>query len=181
MVTASLFKSYFEQADEKIKHSLLTQYRTEANDTLLVYEPLRDTFMVRRGFTAAALAACAGELYVVTEDGRVERFDDSLDYDGDPIEAYWVTPYFDLGDKQVKKTLGELIATGSGDDVRVTVQTDRDVFQTVLSFPESGAISEAVLRGEGRIFRLRFGNIAGGVFSLDAGVTLRLDAQRRPE
>ena len=27
MVTASLFKSYFEQADDSIKHSLLVQYR----------------------------------------------------------------------------------------------------------------------------------------------------------
>ena len=31
MVTASLFKSYFEQADEKIKHSLLTQYRMHSD------------------------------------------------------------------------------------------------------------------------------------------------------
>jgi len=31
MVTASLFKSYFEQADKKIKHSLLTQYRMHSD------------------------------------------------------------------------------------------------------------------------------------------------------
>ncbi|MCR4954024.1 MAG: AAA family ATPase [Treponema sp.] len=31
MVTASLFKSYFEKADEKIKHSLLTQYRMHSD------------------------------------------------------------------------------------------------------------------------------------------------------
>lgn len=31
MVTASLFKAYFEQADEKIKHSLLTQYRMHSD------------------------------------------------------------------------------------------------------------------------------------------------------
>ncbi len=152
------------------------------NDLLIEYDLMRETFMVRRGFTAAGLCAARGELYALTGAGRVVKFDDSPDYDGVPIEAWWETPRIDLGTKHHKKTLGELACTGSGDPMRITVRCDGQRYESTLLFPKNDdTVAESVLRGEGRVFRLRFANMNGGAFTLDTGVTLRFDSEHRPD
>lgn len=152
------------------------------NDAVIEYDLMRGTFMVRRGFTVAGMTAVRGTLYVLTGEGKLEKFDDSPTYDGQPIRAWWETPRFDLGNKHVKKALGELACTGHGDPVRVTVKTGGTGYPMTLTFPsDDDSAAETILRGEGRVFRLRLENIDGGHFTLDAGVTLRFDAQLRPE
>ena len=152
------------------------------NDVVIEYDVLRGTFMVRRGFTVAGMTAVRGVLYVLTGEGKLEAFDGSPTYDGQPIEAWWETPRFDLGNKHVKKALGELACTGAGDPVRVIVKTGGQSYPMTLTFPsEDDCVAETILRGEGRVFRLRLENIDGGHFRLDTGVTLRFDAQLRPE
>ena len=152
------------------------------NDLLIEYDVMRDTFMVRRGFSLAGISAARGTLYALTGAGKVVRFDDSSSYDGEPIEAWWTTPRIDLGSKLIKKAFGELDCTGSGDPAIVSLLTDGNRFDAMLHFAkEPDVVSEAVLRGEGRVFRLRFANRNGGSFTLDAGITLRFDSQMRPE
>ncbi len=152
------------------------------NDLLIEYDLMRDTFMLRRGFSIAGLCAARGELYLLTGIGRVEKFDDSPDYDGAPIEAWWETPRMDFGSKGVKKALGELTCTGSGDPMQITALCDGNAFTTELAFPtDADHVAEAVLRGEGRIVRLRFSNVRGGAFTLDTGLLLRFDAIARPD
>ena len=152
------------------------------NDLLIEYDLMRETFMVRRGFLAAGLCAARGELYMLTGAGKIVKFDNSTDYDGDPIEAWWETPRIDLGTKQHKKVLGELACTGSGDPMRITVRCDGQRYESTLLFPKhDDTVAESVLRGEGRVFRLRFANMNGGAFTLDTGVTLRFDSEQRPD
>ena len=151
------------------------------NDLLIEYDVLRDTFMVRRGFQLAGICSARGTLYALTDAGRVVRFDDSKTYDGAPIDAWWTTPRIDLGNKFHEKALGELACSGSGDPMLVSVLTNGNRCDATLFFPDCpDAVSELALRGEGRVFRLRFSNRDGGAFTLDTGVTLRLDTQMRP-
>ena len=161
-----------------IRENLQSAY----NDVLIEYDLMRGTFMIRRGFQIGGLCAARGELYVLTGAGLVERFDDSVTYDGWPIEAWWETPRIDFGSKSHDKALGELSCTGTGDPMKITVKCDGRNYDSVLTFPdEDDSAAEAVLRGEGRVIRLRFSNIDGGHFTLDTGVTVRFDAQLRPE
>lgn len=152
------------------------------NDLLIEYDLMRDTFMVRRGFTIAGMCAARGELYLLTGEGKVVKFDESQSYDGSPIAAWWETPRIDLGSKGHKKALGELACTGKGAPMKITVKCDGRSYDTTMAFPkDADSVAEAVLRGEGRVFRLRFSNIDGGSFVLDTGVTVRFDSQLRPE
>lgn len=152
------------------------------NDLLIEYSPVRDAFMVRRGFRIAGLCAARGKLYALTDARHVVVFDGSADYDGTPIDAWWETPRIDLGSKLHQKALGELACTGAGDPVRIAVLCRGNRYDSVLTFPpHADTVAETVLRGEGRVFRLRFENRDGGAFSIDTGVTLRFESQARPE
>ena len=156
--------------------------RGEGNDVLIEYDVTRDTCMVRRGFTLYGLSAARGALYALTGARTVVQFDESESYDGAPIDAWWTTPRIDLGSKLHKKTLGELACTGEGGPVAVTLTVDGRTYESKLVFSEApDGVAEDVLRGEGRVFRLRFANENGGAFAVDAGVSLRFDTQLRPE
>lgn len=80
MVTSSLFREYFEQADERIKHSLLTQYRMHS-DIQKVINRFYDG-KLESGVMAVENATKAHDLKVMTDKGESFLRPDS--------HAYWV-------------------------------------------------------------------------------------------
>ncbi|MEZ4627428.1 MAG: hypothetical protein R2912_04870 [Eubacteriales bacterium] len=89
-----------------------------ANDAILIYDLVRGTYMVRRGFTARGLYSAGGTLHLMDGAGRVCRFEEGETYDGARIDAYWKTPMTDLDSKAVNKRLEELYLRGSGGILR---------------------------------------------------------------
>ncbi len=151
------------------------------NDLLIEYDVPRDCFMLRRGFSIAGLCAVHGVLYLLTGTGKVAAFDDSTTYDGAPIDAWWTTPRIDLGHKGVEKVLSNLFCTGTGDCFAVDVETRDTRFSTIARFSDDDmAVTDVLLRGAGRVFRMRFRNVDGEPFSLDANVTALFESQLRP-
>ena len=111
--------SYLEcMASAACDDKLYFAFRTSASETycdrMIEYDLLRDRCMLRSGFHLVDLATASGKLYALTDAGRPVCFDESDSYDGDPIDAWWVTPCMDLGHKEAVKTLLSLTATGSG-------------------------------------------------------------------
>jgi len=151
-----------------------------ANDAMLVYDLARDTYMVRRGFTPYGLSAAGGTLYLLDQNGYVCRFGEGDSYDGGRIEAYWKTPMTDLDAKAVNKRLEELYLRGSGGILSVEAVTESGtVYDERLMPGEGERILELGLTGDGRAFQLVFRNVNGSHFTIDGGVELLLDMQRR--
>lgn len=151
-----------------------------ANDAMLVYDFSRGVYMLRRGFTAQGVCAASGTLYLLDANGIVSRFDEGETYDGARIDAYWKTPMTDLDAKSVSKRLEELYLRGSGGILSVEAVTESGTVYNERLMPGGGErILELGLTGEGRALQLVFRNVNGSRFTIDGGVELLLDLQRR--
>jgi hypothetical protein len=150
------------------------------NNAILVYDLARETYMVRRGFAAFDLFAAGGTLYLIDGNGRVCRFEEGDTYDGERIDAYWKTPMTDLDSKAVVKRLEELYLRGSGGVLSVEAVTESGTVYNERLMPGEGErILELGFTGEGRAFQLVFRNVNGSHFTIDGGVELIMDMQRR--
>lgn len=150
------------------------------NDAILVYDPTRGTYMTRRGFTSYGMCAANGTLYLIDGNGYFCRFDEGETYDGARIDAYWKTPMTDLDSKAVSKRLEELYLRGSGGILSLeAVMESGTVYNERLMPGGSERILELGLTGEGRAFQLVFRNVNGSHFTIDGGVELVMDMQRR--
>ena len=151
-----------------------------ANDAVLVCDLARGTYMMRRGFSVYGLCPVGNTLFLIDGNGYVCRFEEGDTYDGARIEAYWRTPMTDLDSKAVVKRLEELYLRGSGGILSVEAVTESGtVYNERLMPGESERILELGLTGEGRAFQLVFRNVNGSQFTIDGGVELVLDMQRR--
>ena len=150
------------------------------NNGILIYDLARGTYMIRRGFQARGLFAAGGTLYLLDGNGFVCRFEEGETYDGARIDAYWKTPMTDLDSKAVNKRLEELYLRGSGGILSVEAVTESGtVYNERLMPGGSERILELGLNGDGRAFQLVFRNVNGSHFTIDGGVELILDMQRR--
>ena len=150
------------------------------NDAVLIYDLARGTYMVRRGFTTSGQFAAGGTLYLMDGNGYVCRFEEGETYDGARIDAYWRTPMTDLDSKAVCKRLEELYLRGSGGILSLEAVTESGtVYNERLMPGGSERILELGLNGEGRAFQLVFRNVNGSHFTIDGGVELIMDMQRR--
>ena len=151
-----------------------------ANDAVLIYDLVRGTYMLRRGFTVRGMFSAGGTLYLLDGEGRACRFEEGETYDGARIDAYWKTPMTDLDSKAVNKRLEELYLRGSGGILSVEAVTESGtVYNERLMPGGSERILELGLNGEGRAFQLVFQNVNGSHFTIDGGVELIMDMQRR--
>lgn len=151
-----------------------------ANDAILVYDLTRGVYMIRRGFSVLGVCAAGGTLYLLDANGYVCRFDEGETYDGARIDAYWKTPMTDLDAKSVSKRLEELYLRGSGGILSLEAVTESGTVYNERLMPGSGErILELGLTGEGRALQLVFRNVNGSRFTIDGGVELLLDLQRR--
>ena len=108
------------------------------------------------------------------------RFEEGETYDGARIDAYWKTPMTDLDSKAVNKRLEELYLRGSGGILSVEAVTESGtVYNERLMPGGSERILELSLNGDGRAFQLVFRNVNGSHFTIDGGVELIMDMQRR--
>ncbi len=149
-------------------------------DAMLVYDLARGAYMIRRGFGLTDMTAAGGVLYIADEQGYVCRFNEGEDYAGTPIEAYWETPLTDLGEKISNKQLKELYLRGTGGRLGVETKSSggNSYYERLMPAGEAGVL-EAPLTGSGRAFCLRFTNIHGSRFTIQGGVEVLLDVQRR--
>lgn len=165
---------------DKLYFALREDTVESVNDGILIYDLARGTYMIRRGFRAYGLFAAGGTLYLIDANGYLCRFEEGDTYDGARIDAYWKTPMTDLDSKAISKRLEELYLRGSGGILSVeAVMESGTVYNERLMPGESERILELGLTGDGRAFQLIFRNVNGSHFTIDGGVELILDTQRR--
>jgi len=177
---ANLFACTAAVRGDKLYFAFREESDDGANDAVLIYDLARGTYMLRRGFTLRGLFAAGGTMYLLNGNGHVCRFEEGETYDGVRIDAYWKTPMTDLDSKAVNKRLEELYLRGSGGILSVEAVTESGtVYNERLMPGGSERILELCLNGEGRAFQLVFRNVNGSHFTIDGGVELIMDMQRR--
>ena len=150
------------------------------NDAVLTYDLARGTYMVRRGFLTKGLCCVGGVLFLLDGSGYLCRFNEGDSYAGERIQAYWNTPMTDLSEKACNKHIRELYLRGKGGILAAeAVCADGTAYYERVMPGAGGDILEVPLTGGGRAFALRFSNVNGSSFTLEGGVELLVDVQRR--
>ena len=149
------------------------------NDLLIEYDVLRDCFLLRRGFQTVDLVSCYGTLYVLTGRGEVAILNEGNTYGGDPIAAYWETPWLDGASALTVKQTVEAVLTGTGGPLRVYVLGEAREGDSVGQLHGENEPTEFLLRSVGRRLKLRVENVSGSDFDLSGGAELLFDEQRR--
>ncbi|MDO4544326.1 MAG: hypothetical protein Q4C01_07210 [Clostridia bacterium] len=147
------------------------------NDALLEYDVVRGCWMIRRGFETVDMSSSHNKLYILTGDEKLCIFDDSTTYDGLAIDAYWTTPFLDMGSKIDDKQAIEAYASGS-DRLKIEVDYGSGSRTSQMDLVNN-EVSETMLFGTGRLIRIKLSNISGGTLELDQGIELLFDVQRR--
>lgn len=165
---------------EKLYFAVREQPGSAFHDALLTYDLASGVYMIRRGFQIRGMCAAGGRLYILDQDGCIGRFDEGESYGGARIEAYWKTPMTDLDAKMAVKRLEEAYLRGTGGILSLRAVTSDGTVYNERLMPASGEdILELRLTGSGRAFRLEFHNVNGSRFTIDGGVELLADVQRR--
>lgn len=159
--------------------------KKDGESRLVEYDLITRRYMQYGGFTLYDITAEDGELIITCGTRCLEKWGEGDDFDGAPIEAYWQTPLTDLFDKASVKTLRSALLRGSAEaDAPVILEAEvggvTDTYRALLPRSLSG-VAEIPLKNEGRTFRLRIKNEAGGRFRLVGGIELDLSVRRRTE
>ena len=98
---------------------------------------------------------------------------------GDPISAYWETPWLDGTSALTVKQTVEAVLTGTGGPLRVLVLAEAREGDSVSELLGENTPTEFQLRSVGRRLKLRIENVNGSDFDLSGGAELLFDEQRR--
>ena len=137
------------------------------NNAVIEYDILNDSFMIRRGMEITQFLEYDDKLLFSASNGYVYVFDEGASQDGRDIEAVYETPWEDLGRRDLVKTIQEFYAVAEGiGRVSITLITDTMNRRYLMDLPRQAEVVRLPVFAEGRLFKLRFENVAGGTFML---------------
>lgn len=143
-------------------------------DTIIMLDITRNSYMIRDGFQIADLAAIGSDIYVLTPERYVCQFESGTSYDGTPIAAYWLTQPTDFGRKMNRHQAMALYSHITGDSAKVTVIGDYLSHEKTL-MPLTARAGYTTLRFQTDrqyFIQYKFENIDGGVFTFHGGINL---------
>lgn len=144
-------------------------------DTIIVYDIARNSYMIRDGFQIVDMASAGSDLFVLTDSRYMCRFESGTSYDGTPISAYWLTQPTDFGRKMNRHQAMAIYSHIVGENpVKVTVYGDyldhtKDVTPLVA---RAGYTTMRFQTDQQYFVQFKFENITGGAFSICGGVNV---------
>ena len=169
--------------DNKLYFTCRVDPDKTSDDSIIVYDIGRGTFMIRDGFTVTDICAFDGRIYMLNEDRYVYEFDAGDSYDGKPIYAYWRTQPTDLNFKHATKKVKEMLFRGVDGVVNVTVRAGNNRAYSrkqVFSSQDDGFTSVLFRVNQARVFEIMFENVAGGQFGINGGVDILWEKENKP-
>lgn len=151
-----------------------TTSQTGYDNAIIVLDLARNSYMIRDGFEVADLAAVGSSIYLVTGNGYVYEFEQGTSYDGQPINAYWLTQPTDFGRKMNRHQAMALYAHITGDPAKVTVIGDYlTPSKTLTPLTARAGYTMLHFQTDRQYFiQYKFENINGGAFTFHGGVNL---------
>lgn len=144
------------------------------DDTIIVFDITRNSYMIRDGFQMCDIAAIGSDIYVLTPNRYVCQFEQGTSYDGTPIAAYWLTQPTDFGRKMNRHQAMALYSHITGDGAKVTVIGDYLSHEKTLT-PLTARAGYTMLHFQTDrqyFIQYKFENIDGGVFAFHGGINL---------
>ena len=143
-------------------------------DTIIMLDITRNSYMIRDGFQIADLAAIGSDIYVLTPERYVCQFESGTSYDGTPIAAYWLTQPTDFGRKMNRHQAMALYSHITGDGAKVTVIGDYLSHEkTLMPLTARAGYTTLHFQTDRQYFiQYKFENIDGGVFTFHGGINL---------
>jgi hypothetical protein len=149
------------------------------DDTVIVYDIARASYMLRDGFEIADMTVHNGHIYLINGSRYVYEFDSGTSYDGVNIEAYWKTQKTDLGARYVKKQLQRVMFRASEGFLVLTLNGD-NAANTFYSELTDGVAQIDIQADQSVTFELVFANEAGSQFSINGGLDVLFDKEAKP-
>lgn len=152
------------------------------DDTVIMFDITRNSYMIRDGFQLADLTAIGSDIYLLTPDRYVCRFEQGTSYDGTPIAAYWLTQPTDFGRKMYRHQAMATYMHITGDDMKVTVYGDYlDHAKSVTPLTARAGYTTVRYQTDMQYFiQFKFENIDGGAFKLHGGVNIYVVSEEKP-
>ena len=157
------------------------------DDTIIVIDLSRSSdigvnYMIRDGFQVADITVQDGHVYMVSSDRYVCEFEVGTSYDGDPINAYWMTQKSDLGAILLKKRMTTMMFRSTDGFIRVTANplSNTKIVDKVLSDMDDGFAVLAFEMSPTRLVQAKIENVAGGYFSITGGVEMIYESEKTP-
>ena len=144
------------------------------DDTVIVFDITRNSYMIRDGFQMCDIAAIGSDIYVLTPNRYVCQFEQGTSYDGTPIAAYWLTQPTDFGRKMNRHQAMALYSHITGDGAKVTVIGDYLSHEKTLT-PLTALAGYTMLHFQTDrqyFIQYKFENIDGGAFTFHGGINL---------
>ena len=143
------------------------------DDTVIVFDIARASYMIRSGFEIADMTVHDGIVYLINGSRYVYQFNSGTDYDGTAIDAYWITQKTDLSAKGVEKQISKVMFRADSGRLVLTLYGDgivRDEIDRPLSDDKGGFVSIPVKFTKSRTIQMKIGNKAGSSFSIEGGI-----------
>ena len=143
------------------------------DDTIIVFDIARASYMIRNGFEIADMTVHDGIVYLINGSRYVYQFNSGTDYDGTAIDAYWITQKTDLSAKGVEKQISKVMFRADSGRLVLTLYGDgivRDEIDRPLSDDKGGFVSIPVKFTKSRTIQMKIGNKAGSSFSIEGGI-----------
>lgn len=143
------------------------------DDTVIVFDIARASYMIRNGFEIADMTVHDGIVYLINGSRYVYQFNSGTTYDGTAISAYWLTQETDLSAKGVEKQINRVMFRADSGRLILTLYGDgitRDEIDRPLSDDNGGFVSVPVRYTKSRTIQFKIENSAGSAFSIKGGI-----------
>jgi len=149
----------------------------EYDDSIIVFDMTERTYMIRNGFNVVDIASKNGTMLMINENRYVYRWGEGNSYDGEQIDAYWVTPVTDLSQKSITKHFKTLYMRGEGGVVLIGMWAGVSKQDLKQQMPENiSDVLKVDLKNAAKTFHMRISNEAGGYFRLTGGIEIIYEA-----
>lgn len=151
-----------------------TTSQTGYDNSIVVLDLARNSYMIRDGFEIADLTAVGSTIYLINGSRYVYEFESGTTYDGQSISAYWYTQPTDFGRKMNRSQAMALYAHVTGNPVKVTVIGDYLTHSKTLTplVARAGYTMLHFQTDQQYFIQYKFENVDGGSFTIHGGVNL---------
>lgn len=150
------------------------------DDSLIVYDSVNNTYMVRDGFKIADMCAFENTIYLINDTGYLYEFDKGDKYDGQAISAYWQTQPTDLTMKMVNKQLKELFFRAEGTVIIIETKNGSQANRERRVIQNDDMIDLPMNNQPCRRFSIKLSNEAGSHFTIYGGIQIWYEGKVRP-
>lgn len=182
MSTADVRTSKACEREDKIYFSFKSKKDLPQDDSILVYDTMRGTYMLRNGFNVIDMFSDSDNIYLINDNRYLYRFNCGNNYDGVPIHAIWETPEIDMFALFARKSMRQAYVRGysfdeTGRVLRLMQQVDGknyEVKQTLFEGDKYRSIKRP-LTAQGTFMKFIIQNENGGRFCV-LGFEIHTDA-----